>query len=307
MSDPSMQAKSNLAQAKAVQKNVKSKFARVKGAEKKTASFDKNVRKHLLIFLAMGLLLGCSVFVPFFSHPGLPLAKISYASLGVIGLLLGIWSHKRAAKKIDWYEGVPFSSRFWLALGTFVAVYLGMLILYLCISLLTPLAELSIGMSFLLASAPLPLILPIFVEEAFDRATFIAPKAYELWMYPENYVEKQPSWNPERIVFANLHFKRDEQERSVTTVKVKLPKEAVLGELIYLFMRDYNENRSPDRPIRQLTFKEGVEGWMFKTNNKGFKAIFKRKRLLDTNLSIEENRIEKDQDLFFERVIKPEE
>ncbi|MCA1750815.1 MAG: TssN family type VI secretion system protein [Cryomorphaceae bacterium] len=306
MSNPAAQAKSTFAQSKGVQSKAKSKFARGKAVKAKSARFDKATVKHLLIFLVVGLVLGCTVFIPFFSYPGLPLAKYTYLGLSVLGILIGTWSHRRAGSKIEWYSDTKFISRVWTALGVFVSVFLGMLIIYTCISMFTGLAEISLSLSLLMASAPLTSLIPLFFSESFERAASIEPKEYSLWMYPENYIEKQPTWNRERIVFANLHFKRNPNENLITTVKVKLPKEALLGELVYLFIRDYNENRSPEKPIVGIGAKDGVEGWLFRTNNKGMRALFKKRRYVDTDITIEDNRIEEDQDLFFERVINSE-
>lgn len=306
MSEPTAQAKSSFAQSKAVQSKAKSKFARGKAVQAKVARFDKATVKHLLIFLAVGLGLGCTVFIPFFSFPEMPLAKYTYIALAVTGVLVGLWSHKRAGRKIEWYTDTKFSSRVWTALGVYFALFLGIFIIYVCISMLTDLAEVSLVLSLLMASAPVTSLIPLFFSESFERAWAIEPKEYSLWMYPENYIEKQPTWNKERIVFANLHFKRNPNENLVTTVKVKLPKEALLGELVYLFIRDYNENRSPENPIVRIAAKDGVDGWLFKTNNRGIAALFKKRRYVDTDNTIEENRIEEDQDLFFERVINSE-
>lgn len=303
MSDSTAQAKSKFAQGKAMQAGAKSKFSQGKAVTAKAAKFNKAVAKHLLVFFLVGLLFGATALLPFFAHPGVPLAAYTYAGLAVLSLLVGSWSMSRAAKKIDWYEDQTFMPKCWLSLGVFVVLFLGILMVYLLLSAFVPFVEVPFSMSLLFALAPITVVVPLLARESFQRAADIAPKEYSLWVYPENYIEKQPTWNRDRIVFANLHFKRNERENLITTVKVKLPKEALLGELVYLFMRDYNENRSPDNPIQQVTAKEGVDGWLFKTNNKGIKALFKKKRIVNVDLTIEENKIEEDQDLFFERVL----
>lgn len=303
MSDPTAQAKSSYAQSKGMQKSAKSKFSRGKAVSAKAASFNKAVGIHLLVFWLVGLILGCTVFLPFFSLPGYPLASYTYAGIALLSIFIGVWSQKRASKKIDWYTGVGFLPKFWLTLGVFGVLFLGITLLYSCISYFTGLAEVPLAITALIASASMTCLIPLLFRTGFERAMAIEPKHYRLWEYPENYIERQPTWNRERIVFANLHFKRKESENLVTTVKVKLPKEAIVGELIYLFMRDFNENRSPDNPIQQLSAREGVQGWMFKVNNTGLRALFKKKRLVDTDSTIEENNIEEDQHLYFERLL----
>lgn len=303
MSDSTAQAKSKFAQGKAVKAGAKSKFSQGKAVTAKAAKFNKAVGKHLLLFFLVGLFLGTTAFIPFFAHPGVSLAGYTYIGIALLSLFLGQWNGRRAAKKIDWYEGNTFGPRMWLALGVFASLFAGILLVYVLLSAFVPFVEVPLSLSLLFAVAPITLLVPLLVGESFERVAAIQPKDYTLWVYPENYVEKQPTWNRDRIVFANLHFKRNERENLITTVKVKLPKEALLGELVYLFMRDYNENRSPDNPILQVTSRDGVDGWLFKTNNKGIAALFKKKRIVNVDLTIEENKIEEDQDLFFERVI----
>lgn len=303
MSNPSAQAGSTFAQGKAVQANVASKFKQGKAMQTKAAKFNKEVLKHLLLYLLMGIILGFTAFVPMFSFE-YPVTKIVYISIAVFSLLFGWWSVNRASQKIDWYEGNKFLPQFFLALGVYLFLFLGLILIYFLVDLIFDYFEFPYTLTLLFGAACITSLIPLLVNASFEKAMMIEPRTYRLWSYPENYIEKQPTWNRDRIIYANLHFKRKENENLVTTVKVKLPKEAILGELLYLFIRDYNENRSPDNPIQQLQQKHGVSGWMFVTKNIGPAAIFKKTRILDTDKSVEENKISEDGHLYFERIIE---
>jgi hypothetical protein len=163
-------------------------------------------------------------------------------------------------------------------------------------------SETNLGISLILASGTVSILIPFLLNACFEQALQIGEKEYKYWEYPENFIEQQPTWNRERVVFSNLNFRRKQNENFVTTIKVKLPKEANFGELIYLFMKDYNENRSPENPIDGLSRKQGTLGWFFKTDNKGITKVWKRKRLIDTDMTVEENGIEEDGHIYFERI-----
>lgn len=303
MSNPTAQAGSTLAQGKAVKANVASKFKQAKALQTKAAKFNKDVLKHLLLFLLMGVIMGLTAFIPMFSFE-YPVSKIVYLAIAVFSFLLGWWSVGRASRKIDWYEGNRFLPQFLLATGVNLFLFLGLVLIYFMVDLIFSSYEFPYLLILLFGAASVTSLIPLLFNASFERAMNIEPRIYKLWSYPENYIEKQPTWNRERIIYANLHFKRKENENLVTTVKVKLPKEAILGELLYLFIRDYNENRSPDNPILQLQQKHGVSGWMFITKNTGLAAIFKKSKILDTDKSVEENNISEDGHLYFERIIE---
>jgi hypothetical protein len=302
MSNPTAQAGSTFAQGKAVQSNVSSKFKQGKAVQTKAATFNKGVLKHMLLFLFMGVILGCTAFIPMFSFD-YPVTKIVYVVIASISLLFGWWSLNRATRKIEWYDGNRFFPQFLLAFGVCSFLFLGLILVYFLADIAFAYLEYPYQLILLFGAGSITSFIPLLFNSGFERAWVIEPKAYRLWVYPENYIEKQPTWNRERIIFANLNFKRRENENLVTTVKVKLPKEAILGELLYLFIKDYNENRSPDAPIQQLLEKQGVSGWKFLTKNTGPAGLFKKFKVLDTDQSVEANRISEESHLFFERIM----
>src|SRR5690554_3954032 len=296
MSDPTRGIRSGYAESQGVKRTGKAKLGRAKAFQAKAAKVDKPVVMHFLLFLLIGILMGLAVFAPFFNTATYSMLKSLFIAFFGIGLLLGHWHNSRAAKKIDWATSGKFFPRLLLSLAVYLAVFGGILRMFMVLPLLIPsyVSETNFSISALLAASTISILIPFLINETFDYATDIESKEYKIWEFPQNYIEKQPTWNRDRVVFSNLNFRRKENENFVTTIKVKLPKEANFGELIYLFMRDYNENRSPENPIGELLPQHGTIGWFFKTDNKGVSKLWKRKVMIDTDLTVEENGIEED-------------
>lgn len=306
MNDPTRGIRSGLAESQAIKRTSKSKFRQVKGIQTKAAKVNKSVVMHFLLFLLIGVLMGLAVFAPFYKNSSYSVLKILFISFFVIGLLIGHWHKTRMLKKIDWSPNSKFFPRFLLTLAVYLSVFSGILLIFMVLPMLLSnivnVSETNFSISALLAASTVSILIPVLINEAFDYATEIESKEFKYWEFPQNYIEKQPTWNRDRVIFSNLNFRRKENENFVTTIKVKLPKEANFGELIYLFMRDYNENRSPENPIGELTPQYGTLGWFFKKDNTGITKLWKKKILVDTDLTVEENGIAEDGHIYFERI-----
>lgn len=304
MSDPTAGMRSGYAGAHGVKRTGKSKFKQAKAVQSKAAKLNKAVVVHFLVFLLCGIVLGLTVFIPFYSATTYSTLNILFIAFFLLGLFLGHWHQRRMYKKIDWATGGKFFPKFLLTFAVYVAVFGGALLIFSVLPKVIPayVSQTTLAISLLLAASPVSVFIPFLINETFDQALEIEKKQYKIWEYPQNYIEKQPTWNRERVVFSNLNFRRKANENFVTTIKVKLPKEANFGELVYLFLRDYNENRSPENPIDKLTAKEGTAGWFFKIDNKGISRLWQKKKIIDTELTVEQNGIEEDCHIYFERI-----
>ncbi|NEN23575.1 TssN family type VI secretion system protein [Cryomorpha ignava] len=301
MSDPTAGMRSGYAESQGIKRTSKAKFGQAKGIQ---AKVNKAVVMHFLLFLLIGILMGLAVFIPFYTTSSYSVLKTLFIGFFVLGLLLGHWHKTRMLKKIDWAPSGKFFPRFFLSLAVYLAVFSGILLMLMVLPKIIPsyVSETNFSISALLAASTISILLPFLINEAFEYAAEIESKEYKYWEFPQNYIEKQPTWNRDRVIYSNLNFRRKENENFVTTVKVKLPKEANFGELIYLFMRDYNENRSPENPIGELTPQQGTLGWFFKTENSGITKVLKKKRFIDTELTVEDNGIQEDCHIYFERI-----
>ena len=129
----------------------------------------------------------------------------------------------------------------------------------------------------------------------------VEEKEFKLWYFPAKIPEENLRWNPDKILFANLAFTKSNDVPAFTTVKARLPLEARLGDLTFLFVTDYNQNRSPESPIKDLGGPGGSYGWIFFV-----KKSLGRVRVLDPEQTIEDNGIIEDSTVILRRKNTPE-
>ncbi len=256
----------------------------------------------VVLFLLGALLGGLSLLDPYMSSSfNIPRAVLIISALG--SLSIGTYLANRFSSR-------PEDERhFWGELGlaslSALAVSCGMALMHLLLPEFLDMGSSAFAWS--VAPTAVAVLLPILLIWAFRAAMEFEPRRYELWYYPKNYREQQHSWNRDRIVIANFHFKRKQQEDILTTVNVKLPEDAELGELAYLFIKDYNENRFPNNPITGLRNDDGSVGWLFRKP----RYVLQKQRkwpwtedILDPKKTIAQNNITRDCDVFFERVFQ---
>ncbi len=286
-----------------MQRGVKGQLKMAKAAQAKTAKLDRKLVLHMLLYTLFGVLLGTMAFADFFgTHQGsVPKMVFLFTALLSIpvGMLHEAWISRRS-------EGVraagpelliTFITALFLGLGIFLGHRFFPLI---------PGAGGVPELALMMALGAIGMLVPHLVLLAFEAAGAFEPRRYDLWFYPVNEREREPRWNNDRIVIANLHFRRKEIDHLLTTVNVRLPMDAGLGEMIHLFVKDYNENRFPGNPIEELHYSDGSLGWLFSTRRfifpKKRRLAFSR-RVLNPSLTIAENEIGRDTDIYFHRVI----
>jgi len=276
---------------------------KAKGAAAKGQAVGGKLFVPLLVILLIGVVMGSMSLIDPFT-PGtihIPRAMLILSALGslAIGIQLA-YRHGRIADD---------ERRFWPELGVValatLAVGIGMVLAHAFLPGLVDMG--SSVFIWVIVPTAVAVLLPTLLVWAFRAAIALEPKHYETWHFPKNYREQQHTWNRDRIVIANFHFKRKEQEDITTTVNVKLPEDAELGELAYLFIKDYNENRFPNTPITGLLNDDGTLGWVFRKPRymlrKQRKWVWKED-VLDPRLTIAQNGITRDSDVYFQRVFQ---
>jgi len=291
-----------------VQKGVKGKMKMAKAAKAKAARFSKPVIVYLLKYLLVGILLGFLVFVPLFGAFDGSMVKVLYAGLSLISLLLGMRHVNRLYTKIDWANENRFGPEFLLTIGVSLLLAIGFFLVYrflpMLFSFLKDQVSPAAAFSWLLASTAVCFWIPYLLYQVFLSTLEVKPREYVLWYYPKDYREQQPTWNRDKVVFANLMFNPTHSEpKRVKKIEAKLPLEANLGEIIYLFINDYNENKSPDDPIDTLRWDNDSLGWLFSVPVKIGKLKV-GKRYLDPEITIEENLIKEQDHINFIRIVK---
>lgn len=302
--DPLGGVRSSMAQGKALTKGMKSKAKMAKGLKAKSAKLNKPVVKYILIFLLISIVLGLTVFVPIHGFEGISRVKLTFVGMSLLTILLGTWHVKRMEEKIDWAHPYRLVPELLFTIGVALILLLGIFILFYFLPRLMP--NLLLGredFALTIGSASLLFIVPLLVDRLYKRAQLIESKQYRLWYYPKNYIEKQPTWSREKLVYANLIFNLKRTDDRHKRIEVRLPLEANFGEMIYLFINDFNENKQPDEPIRDLRIENDSMGWLFSVPKRIWKLKV-GKRYLDPELTVEENEIEKQMDITFERTFK---
>ncbi|NND94062.1 MAG: hypothetical protein HKN45_04305 [Flavobacteriales bacterium] len=302
--DPLGGVRSSMAQGKALTKGVKSKVKMAKGLKAKSAKLNKPVVKYLLVFLLISIFLGLSVFVPLHGFEGISRVRLTFVGMSLIAIILGSWHVRRMEDKIDWAHPFRLGPELLLTVGVALILFLGVFLIFYFLPRLMP--NLLIGrpdFAAIIGSSSLFFIVPVLVDRLFKHAQMIDPKQYRMWYYPKEYIEKQPTWSREKLVYANLIFNLKRTDDRHKRIEVRLPLEANFGEMIYLFINDFNENKQPDDPIKDLRSDNDSLGWLFSVP----KSIWKLKvgkRYLDPELTVEENEIEKQMNITFERTYK---
>ncbi|MBP6311696.1 MAG: hypothetical protein KA408_05460 [Flavobacteriales bacterium] len=322
--DPLGGIRSTAAQGQAMKKGLGSKVKQAKGTQAKMAKFNSGIVKHLLVFLLLGLLLGLTVFLPYYQFdaffatpvadgtvPKLNMVRVAFTSLSIIFLFIGILHLSRAEKKVDWFDrfrlgpelGFTIGLAFIAALGLFLMHRFGHLLLFF---LPTPpdayFAPMASTFALLYASTAIWLVVPFLVRHLYQRAMLVEDKQYPLWYFPKNHKEKEPVW-AEPFVHLHMRFVPDRRQGSSKLIETKLPLQWNFGQGVYLFIEDYNEHRSPDAPIKELRHDDNSLGWLFSVPRK-IGGIKIGQRYLDPELSVQENRIEENTEVHFSRIYR---
>jgi len=298
----STRAKAKMAKNQ-VQKRAKYAQGVAKKAKGKTAKLDKVLVLHHLLFMGMALVASLALFIPLqWEGNTLPMPKLVFIGLVAYHILMGRWHIRRAERKIRWYNREDL----WPESAVNMTVPLFMALVIFLISLLVPATftenrTLAYAQHFsayagFMAMSTMGFFVPWFSEKVLESALSLQPKKYKLWFWPKDYKEKQPTWNRDLVVFADLTFIRDVDNPVLTEVKVKLPQEALFGEMIYLFIQDYNNNRSPEAPIKDLWSPDGDMGWLFYVPGK-----LGSRDYIDPDLTVGENPITENCTVIFER------
>lgn len=301
--DPLGGVRSQVAQAKAVQRGVKGQLKMAKAAQAKAGKLDRKMVLHMLLYLLFGLLLGLGAFVDLFATRQGSVPKLVFLGTALlcipVGMLHEAWLSRRAEG--DRAPGMELLVTLITVMFTGLGIFLGHWFFPL-INGNDDQQEFALFM----ALAAIAVFVPHLLVQAAEAAYAFEPRRYQLWYFPVNEREREPHWNNDRIVIANLHFRRSEDDHLHTTVNVRLPMDAGLGEMVHLFVKDYNENRFPGNPIEDLHAGDGSLGWIFSTRRfllAKQRRLAVSKRVLDPALTVADNRIGRDADIYFHRVI----
>jgi len=219
-------------------------------------------------------------------------AQSKYLLSLFISLLAGYVHITLLYNKVEWAQRETFLKEFGLTLliplfATIISVLLmhflilpgyGLVALFICISYFS-------------------FTVPYLWTKTMRFANLIPEKIYTYWEYPKHTVEPSSDWQRDKFVYANLIFTKSLEDEEPSTVKVRMPLDAKFGELVYLFVEDYNERRNPEFPIVDLHNPSGSLKWVF--------SVKKRfgNRMVNPDETVAVNKLKDDQDIYFGRVL----
>jgi hypothetical protein len=271
-------------------KSISSTASRAQGmgkkAKKQGSKFGMAVILYCLIFSLILSLNTLWHLIPTFTAPS------KYLLTFTISLLIGIIHLNKMYENIEWAEDESYFKE--LGFTLLIAVF-ALLITYSLVKflILPGYAEVAlyVGMAYFGFS------FPYLWSKAARFARLIPEKIHSYWDYPKHPIEPSSEWERDKFVYANLIFTKSLEDPIESTVKVRLPLDAKFGELIYMFVEDYNERRNPEFPIVDLHNSEGTLKWYFKAKKRfGTEAI-------DPEMTVAANKLRDEQIIYFGRVI----
>lgn len=122
---------------------------------------------------------------------------------------------------------------------------------------------------------------------------------YKVWEYPRDKEEINfDGLDFDRLMVLELEFSKKPDAEDRLRVKAKAPENITLGDWFRKFIDDYNA-KFPASTIEYIRPDGGSHSWVFYLK----KSFFHRRRLLDPDLTIRENRIQENLKITSKRVI----
>lgn len=156
-----------------------------------------------------------------------------------------------------------------------------------------------IGMTSLLS-----FFLPLIFYWTYSAFIAIPFEIYKVWEYPTGMVEEInfDGLDFNKLMVLELEFSRQPDDVDRLRVKAKAPANITFGEWFRKFIDDYNY-KFPNQTIVFEKDDGNMHSWVFYSK----RSFFHRRRLLDPDQTIEQNRIREHITIISKRVIEHEE
>jgi hypothetical protein len=257
-----------------------------KKVQKKSAKFGYAVVIYCVVFSVVMALSTLWNFMPTITAP------FKYILTFALSLLMGIIHLKTLYAKIDWAQPETYFKEF--AFTLLIPLIAGVISASLVHYLIIP----GYGkVAIFISLAYFSFAIPYLWMKSYRFAMLIPEKVFSYWEYPQHKIEPSSEWERDKFVYANLIFSKSIKDETESTVKVRLPLDAKFGELIYMFVQDYNERRNPEFPIEDLYRPDGSIKWFFQAKKRfGTSTI-------DPNLTVAANKLKDEQVIIFGRAL----
>ncbi len=153
-------------------------------------------------------------------------------------------------------------------------------------------------------TAMLTFFLPLLFYWAYDAFIAIPFEIYKVWEYPKGDVDEISfdGLDFNKLMVLELEFSRHPDDVDRLRVKAKAPADIPFGEWFRKFIDDYNY-KFPNSSIVYAKADGDMHGWVFYCK----RSFFHRRRLLDPDQTIAQNRIEEHLTITSKRVIEHKE
>lgn len=149
-------------------------------------------------------------------------------------------------------------------------------------------------------TAMFTLPVPLLFYHTYLAFISIPFEIYKVWQYPIGSEEISfEGLDFNKLMVLELEFSRHPEDRDRLRVKAKAPAQMPFGEWFKKFIDDYNY-KFPNQTISYTDDSGDPNAWVFYCK----KSFFHRRRLLDPELSVEENRISEHVSIISKRVFE---
>lgn len=259
--------------------------------QKKNAAANN---KKLIIYLLLAALILClpglagaagNTFSPYWYL----FAQVVYLGLGILHVhLLGIYFRNDRNKK--WFSVLQE------CLITMVCTVLGAYLFTIIFNLLSPFE----GFAWMSATSLLTFFVPLVFYYTWVRFTNIPFDIYKVWTYdPNMQAVNFEGADFNKLMVLNVEFTKSVEDGRRFSVKAKSPAGITLGEWYYRFIEDYNL-KYPQQPIQITDEDHEPYAWIFYIK----RSFFNRRKYLDFDKTIEENKINEKVNIICKRVIE---
>ena len=140
--------------------------------------------------------------------------------------------------------------------------------------------------------------IPVLFVHTFDAAYNIPEAVFKTWQYPLFSPINVPDEDPrEKIVVMGFSIAKKNTDSRKTFFRAKAPESMRLGELLYHFINDYNDEQSEN--VIEFADKDHEPfTWWFRIKPKWYQF----QRILDPDISMRENKIKENSVIICERL-----
>ena len=245
-------------------------------------------RKVILFALTSALLLGLPGLVgiagAYFSTTSFFIFQVVYALLGILYIRLLL---RYVSQDTQQYTKVVET------LVSLFVVALGMYVFSLIYNYFHPVKN-----GLFIATCVIPLLVPLLFHWAYGAFLEIPPEVYKVWQYQPHAQELDlEGVDFNRLMVIEVEFSREATDENLLKVKAKAPAEVVYGDWFQKFISDYNSKFSGS-PISFIAPDHSSYTWIFYAKP----TFFRKRRYIDPDLSIAQNKIREDKTIVCKRV-----